>query len=155
VRSADTSRAVDRLLAGHAAIQVVAPGEFHLVEALRAASASDGPLLAGEGNGGVVVPEVGLARDGLAAGARILELLARSGRPLQYHLDRLPRLARRRSALRGASRQDAVTVERGGGLWGLVRPSATEPVVRITVEGPDPEEVDALHDELLAAVEAT
>jgi phosphomannomutase len=154
VRSTDTSRMVDLLLGGGAEVRAVSPGELHLVEALQAAGSSAGPLLAGEGNGGVVVPEVGLARDGLAAGARILELLARSGRPLRKHLDGLPRLVRRRSTvpIRSAT---PVTVEREGGLWGLVRPSATEPVVRITVEGPDAAQVDALHEELRAAVEAT
>jgi phosphomannomutase len=92
-----------------------------------------------------------LARDGLAAAARILELVATSGRPLGDHLGRLPRLARRRSTI-PAEASAPVVVERGGGLWGLVRASATEPVVRITVEGPDPAEVDALHDELLSSL---
>jgi phosphomannomutase len=149
VRSEDTSRMVDRLLAGHARVRAVPPGELYLVEAL--IQEGDGQALAGEGNGGVVIPEVGLARDGLATAARILELVAISGRPLGDHLARLPRLARRRSTVR-ADASEPVSVERGDGLWGLVRSSATEPVVRITVEGPDPAEVDALHDELLSSL---
>ena len=57
-------------------VRVVSPGELHLVEELTAR----GGDIAGEGNGGVVVPAVGLARDGLAAGAAIMALLARTGR---------------------------------------------------------------------------
>jgi len=41
-----------------------------------------------------------------------------------------------------------IEVDRPGGLWALVRRSATEPVVRVTVEGPDEDAVRALHEEL-------
>lgn len=161
VRGADTSRMVDRVAP---AVTTVPPGELHLVEALVA----DGrrPALAGEGNGGLVVPEIVLARDGLASAALLIELVAISGIALDEHVARLPGLARRRSELPlgsvaevsrlvGASGDEAVAgvaVERGGGLWGLVRQSATEPILRVTVEGPDEEAVETLHEELLAAL---
>jgi phosphomannomutase len=61
VRSTDTSRAVDAM----ARVHVVPPGELHLHEALVATGAD----LAGEGNGGVIVPAAGPGRDGLAAAA--------------------------------------------------------------------------------------
>jgi phosphomannomutase len=164
VRGADTSRMVDSLVP---AVTTVPPGELHLVEGLEA----DGtrPALAGEGNGGLVLPELLLARDGLATAALLIELTARTGQTIEEHAARLPALSRRRSelelgpepesALAAATRiPDAaagaagVEIERGDGLWGLVRRSATEPVLRVTVEGPEDAAVQALHAEVLEAL---
>jgi phosphomannomutase len=165
VKGADTSRLVDLVLApGGGRVIVVPTGELHLVEALVAYRAG----LAGEGNGGVVVPEVGIARDGLAAAAVVLELLARERRPLARIADGLPRLARIRSTLEWSDPDDALTalraagcrldaplvadprlgvrVERPDGAWGLLRLSGTEQVVRVTAEAASAEEAQELHD---------
>ena len=187
VKGADTSRMVDDLVAASGGIvHTVAPGELHLVEGL----ATHGGDLAGEGNGGVIVPEVGLARDGLAAAAAILELMARTGRPLSALAGELPRYERRRSTVACATDDDARAALRrvasGGGAsgevargvpvsraaaghpdprtgvrverddaWALVRQSATEPVLRITVEARDASTATRLHDELRQALGAT
>lgn len=142
--------------------------EIHLVEAL-----IDGGDLAGEGNGGVAVPAVGLARDGIATAAAVLELLARSRKPLSTLCAELPSYARRRSTLPCDDANGArvaletlaaqlgtepreptagVRVEVGRDTWGLVRLSATEPVLRITAEAPTQREADDLHAELSAAM---
>jgi len=169
VKGADTSRLVDLLLAPSGGRVIVVPtGELHLVEALVAYRAG----LAGEGNGGVVVPEVGLARDGLAAAALVLELVAHAGRPLARIVDDLPHLARVRSTLEWADADDAlatlraagsrlgaplvadarlgVRVERPDGAWGLVRLSGTEQVMRVTAEAATVEQAQELHDRLRA-----
>ena len=75
VAGADTSRALEAVVDGE--VHRVALGELHLLEGLEALRAG----LAGEGTGGVVVPEAAFARDGLAAAAVILESLAITGRP--------------------------------------------------------------------------
>ncbi len=171
VKGADTSRMIDALARERGGTVVtVPPGEIHLIRGVREAGAD----LAGEGNGGVVVPQVGLARDGLAAAASVLWLLARAGESPSSLAAELPRYARRRSttpcpdlsladgilaAL--ASRLDVeppqrdlgVRVERDG-AWGLVRLSATEPVLRITVEARQPDAADHLHAELQDALQA-
>ena len=177
VKGADTSRVIDDLIdARGGAVRVVTPGELHLVEEL----AAGGGDIAGEGNGGVVVPAVGLARDGLAAGAAIMELLARTGSSLTELVDSLPKYARRRSTVSCAGHQHACAAieavaarldERGDdirtggerdpeegllvardGAWGLVRQSATEPVLRVTVEARSPAAADDLHAELQSAL---
>lgn len=174
VRSSDTSRSIDLLLSGRARVEVVPPGELRLIDALLRQADGELPALAGEGNGGVVVPEVGLARDGLASAATVLELVARSGGTLAELAAELPSLVRRRSTVRlppGAAATaaleaaaslpgagpgpggDGVLVERGGGLWALARPSGTEPLLRITAEGPVDQAVGNLHAELRDAVE--
>jgi phosphomannomutase len=169
VKGADTSRMVDELVES---VHVVSPGELHLVEGL-AAHRGD---VAGEGNGGAIVPAVGLARDGLAAAAAVLGLIARTGRPLAALAADLPRYARARSDVPCASEDDAraalralaaalgvaepldpedgLRVDRTDGTWGLVRRSATEHVLRLTAEGPDAASAEALHGELLDAVGA-
>jgi phosphomannomutase len=166
VKGADTSRMVDDVTAGQGGhVHVVTPGELHLLEAV----SEQGAELAGEGNGGVVVPAVGMARDALAAAIAVLELCATSGQPLSRLAGQLPRYARRRStfpcdgqeagraldSLARAIDVDApddpevgVRIERGR-AWGLVRRSATEPVLRVTVEAPTAEAAERLHAELV------
>ena len=165
VKGADTSRMVDDLAAERGwSVHVSHPGELHLLTRLAEA---DGDL-AGEGNGGVVIPAVGLARDALACAASILDLMARTGMPLSRLAAGLPRFVRRRVNLPCAGEEPAfaalaaladrtgaelvrtyegVRLERGE-AWALVRQSATEPVLRITVEAPD----DALADDVFAEV---
>ena len=164
VKGADTSRAIEALAERTgAAVHVVAPGEVHLFDALRE---HDGDL-AGEGNGGVIVPAIGPGRDGLAAAAVILAHVARTGRPLSALVEDVPSLARRRSTVPVGDRDAALaTLERlglprddqwrgleatgDGGAWGLVRLSATEPLLRVTTEAPEQPAADALHATLLA-----
>jgi phosphomannomutase len=165
VRGTDTSSTVDRVVGGPA--HLVPPGELHLAQGLMRTGAD----LAGEGNGGVIVPAVGLARDGLAAAAAVLELVARTGRRLSALSRELPHRPVRRSTLaisphcgralaalaerEGVDYGDpyaGVGVRRPNGAWGLVRLSATEALVRITTEAPRAAQAAALHDELRAAV---
>jgi phosphomannomutase len=170
VKGSDTSRMVDTLAGARGAtVRTVPPGEIHLVGEL----AVSGGELAGEGNGGVVVPSVGLARDGLATAAAIIGLVARLRRPLSAVAAELPSYARRRSTVPcpdvpggrdcleaaaqrlGVEAGDprvGVQVESGNSAWGLVRLSATEPVLRVTAEAQTQAEADALHAELEAAL---
>jgi phosphomannomutase len=170
VKGADTSRMVDALAANRGGgVRVVPAGEIHLFEEL----SEHGGDLAGEGNGGIVVPEVGIARDALAAAAAILSLLARTDAPLSGLTSELPAYTRRRSTVPRGSITDGpaalealarrmgadftnpeigVCVESGDGSWGLVRMSATEPVIRITVEASTEAEAESLHGELRAAL---
>jgi phosphomannomutase len=171
VRSSDTSRMVDAIQASRGGrVTVVPPGELHLLRALPQGKTD---ALAGEGNGGVIVPAVGPGRDGLAVGAIVLELLARTEAPLSQLVAALPRLSRARSTLPCEDSASAATalgraaqvlgleapqdpevgliVERGDS-WGLVRRSATEPVLKLTTEAPKPRAASTLHEELLAAL---
>jgi phosphomannomutase len=167
VKGADTSRMVDDVLAARGgSVRVVTPGELHLLEGIAETNAD----LAGEGNGGVVVPSIGMARDALAAAVAVLELRAASGAPLSRLVSELPRSSRRRSTLPCGGEDAAnralealaarlglpaptdpemgIRVERDG-AWGLVRRSATEPVLRVTTEADAPEAAEALHAELV------
>lgn len=168
VKGADTSRMLDLVVAERGGrVHVTQPGELHLLEATEAVGAD----IAGEGNGGVVVPEVGLARDGLAAAVVIMGLMARTGAALSDLAADLPQLSRRRftvpcpDASRARSTLEAVATRTGQAFegarrgvrvqhtdssWTLVRQSATEPVLRVTVESPDAATADSLEADLRA-----
>jgi phosphomannomutase len=126
-------------------------GEAHVVAAMRATGAVAG----GEGNGGMILPAAHYGRDGLVAVALIAQALAAGGTTLRGLADALPKLfmvkrkfprsgggwagpdarLRRRFAGHALDERDGLRFERGE-EWVHVRPSGTEPVVRIIAEAP-------------------
>jgi phosphomannomutase len=137
-----------------AGVEVVrAPvGEVNVAVRMRELKAPIG----GEGNGGVILPEVHLGRDAPIGAALLLQLLVEEGRPLSQIVaglpryvivkDKLPRpnaaLDAVYSALRAAFPDAAADMQDGLRLawpdrWVHVRPSGTEPIVRVIAEAPD------------------
>jgi phosphomannomutase len=127
-------------------------GEVNVAVRMRELKAAIG----GEGNGGVILPEVHLGRDAPIGAALILQLLVEEGRALSAIVGSLPRylivkdkLPRPKAsldavyaALRSAFPDAAVDVQDGLRLawpdrWVHVRPSGTEPIVRVIAEAPD------------------
>lgn len=128
-------------------------GEIHVVERMRAEAA----VLGGEGNGGVIDPRVGFVRDSFVAMALVLDLLAQAGGPLSLLVDSLPRYAMVKEKYplgdgppvedlldRLAEAHRDARADRRDGLrldwpdcWVHVRPSNTEPIVRVIAEAED------------------
>ncbi len=122
-----------------------------------------GAVIGGEGNGGVIDPRVGYVRDPFIGMGLILNLMAETGKKLSelvaqlpvYHIvkdkytigrEGLPRLF---EAL--TLRWPQAKVNRLDGLrldwpdrWVHVRPSNTEPIVRVIAEAPRSEDATAL-----------
>jgi phosphomannomutase/phosphoglucomutase len=117
-------------------------------------------VFGGEENGGYYWPSHQIARDGPMSSAKMLEVLARLGRPLSELVAELPRytvLKTRLPLARGmrevvmahvrgvlaAEAERLVTIDGVKAFyhdgWLLVRPSGTEPLVRIFAESRDPE----------------
>ncbi len=114
-------------------------------------------ILGGEGNGGVIYPTVHPGRDAATGIALVLEGLARHGGPISKYNELAPgyemvktKFPATREAvaklndLVGAEFDDAVELLTEDGVkavyadkWVHVRPSGTEPVVRIFAEGRD------------------
>ncbi len=126
-------------------------GEAHVVAGMRKAGAAIG----GEGNGGVIDPQVHMGRDSGVAVALLLQLEATGG--LAAAVGEFPQRAmvKRKLALaredlpvffERLTRELGEPSDRIDGLrwawsadWIHVRPSGTEPVVRLIAEGPDEE----------------
>jgi phosphoglucosamine mutase len=122
--------------------------------------------LGGEQSGHFIFGDLARTGDGLLSGLVLLDVLARSGRPLSELasvVQKLPQVLRNvRVADRGALADAAafwaevgtVEGELGDGGRVLVRPSGTEPVVRIMVEAPTEEAATAYTDRLEGALTA-
>ncbi len=128
-----------------------AVGEANVVEKMREV----GAVIGGEGNGGVIDPRVGWVRDPFIGMGLILNLLAEEGKPLSAVVAELPRyeivkdkgtVQRERLPQAFAQLQQRwpdVKSNTVDGLrldwadrWVHVRPSNTEPIVRIIAEAP-------------------
>jgi phosphomannomutase len=146
-----------------------AVGEANVVEKMRATKA----VIGGEGNGGVIDPRVGWVRDPFIGMALILALLADEGQPLSKLVADLPqytmlktKFAVPRDRLAGVlaaleAKWPGAAVNRLDGLrldgpdwWLHVRPSNTEPVVRVIAEATTAERAEQLCHEAGALVTA-
>jgi phosphomannomutase len=157
-----TSRMSDDLAARHGVESARAKvGEVNVsMEMIR-----NGSVIGGEGNGGVILPDLHYGRDGVLAAAMILQLLAERGKPVSALAKEIPayRIDKRKFDLEGKSLDEVYArlekafagakVDRRDGLWFgwekswvHVRPSNTEPVVRAIAEAPTAEEAARLCD---------
>jgi phosphomannomutase len=136
-----------------------AVGEANVTKKMRATNA----LIGGEGNGGVIDPRVGFVRDPFIGMGLILNLMAETGKKLSelvaelpvYSIikdkyvvgkDRLPELFRKLRARwpeAAANDIDGLRLD-WKDRWVHIRPSNTEPIVRVIAEAPEETEAHAL-----------
>lgn len=156
-----TSMMTDDVAAKFGAEVIRVPvGESHVVSAMKRFGASFG----GEGGGGVIDPEVHLGRDSLVGIVRIVGAMRRrnmklselAGASKRYEMSKLKIEVARMEDLQKAYRfvanrfPKAEKDERDGlrlvwdGKWLGIRPSNTEPIVRITAESESAEEAEEL-----------
>jgi len=157
-----TSRVIqDLAIAAGCSFSRSAVGEANVVQQMRNVSA----VIGGEGNGGVIDPRIGWVRDPYIGMALILSALADEGKLLSELLATLPKYAmlktkfavnpeRLKSVLSDlpgrfpnatANTLDGVRLD-GPDWWLHVRPSNTEPVVRVIAEAPTMEQAQDLCD---------
>jgi phosphoglucosamine mutase len=139
-----------------------AVGDRYVLEAMRAG----GYALGGEQSGHVVLAEHSTTGDGLLSAVHLLGEVARTGRPLAELASVVHRLPQVLVNVRGVDRRRVdrdptlaaavVAVERELGETGrvLLRPSGTEPVVRVMVEAATEDTARAMADRLAAVVTA-
>ena len=141
-------------------IEVVetAVGDRYVLEAMR----ERGIALGGEQSGHVILADHSTTGDGVLTALQVLSVMARTGRSLAdlaAVMERLPqvlvnvRVADKDTAL--ASARDAVALaeeELGDEGRVLVRPSGTEPLVRVMVEATSEETARAVAERVAAAV---
>ena len=169
VSNLSSSRALSELCQKHGVDYFAsAVGEVHVVEKMKEV----GAVIGGEGNGGVILPELHYGRDALVGIALFLSHLAKSGQSCSELRSRYPDYAMskqkielgpgadaaeflRKAAARFSEERistiDGVKVdfERG---WVHLRASNTEPIVRIYSEAESPELAEQLVERVRSAI---
>ena len=140
-------------------------GEVHVARKIIELKA----VIGGEGNGGVMYPALHVGRDAPVAGALVLSLLAREHVTVSELVARAPRYtilkAKVERGRRNAERMDGVyaalrarfpeaSADTQDGLrlawadrWLHVRPSGTEPIIRLIAEAPSSADAEQLIEE--------
>lgn len=137
-------------------------GEGYVVDAILKHKA----VIGGEGNGGVIYPRVNTVRDGFTTLALVLELLAERGQTVSEAVAALPKYfmkkdkwpasgdpaalyARliRRFPDAAENREDGLRLDFPDRSWLHLRPSNTEPIIRLFGEARTPEAIARLFEE--------
>ncbi|UCF36826.1 MAG: phosphoglucosamine mutase [Acidobacteriota bacterium] len=148
-----TSRMIDDI-AGRFGCPVLRTkiGEVNVTEKMLEADA----LIGGEGNGGVIFPRVNMARDSFVAMTLILELMRERGQTVSQLTRLFPAYRMDKAALgihphrisnliddlaviysnEETNNLDGLKIERPDG-WIHLRPSNTEPIMRVVIEAKD------------------
>jgi phosphomannomutase len=164
-----TTKAVDDIARKHGApVARTRVGEINVVEEMM----RHGARIGGEGNGGVISPDIHLGRDSLAGIAYVLEMMAARGKKVSELVADLPRYVMIKGSVslagKGVDRDllpriqkefagqkistiDGLRIEfidhpEFNGGWVHLRPSNTEPIFRIITEGKDDAQAKALFE---------
>ncbi len=134
-------------------------GDRYVLEALR----ERGWRLGGEQSGHIIDMGFVASGDGIAAALLAMEALEDGDLNERHGMEKLPQTlvnvrVRDRGALDGATEVHAAVEREAAGLEGrgrvLLRPSGTEPLVRVMVEAPTIEEAEGVCGRLVELVEA-
>lgn len=157
---------VERYLAQHGVnLHRVKVGDRYVFEELRRLGAT----LGGEQSGHVLFLDKAPAGDGILTALQVLSAVRQSGKSLEQWLDEIPSYPqvllnvavpsglRDRVARAPAVLESVAAAEREMGEAGrvLLRPSGTEPLVRVMVEGPDQDAVNRLASSVAEAVRSS
>lgn len=132
-------------------VEVTAVGDRHVMEAMR----KGGYNLGGEQSGHIILLDYATTGDGLLTALQLTSVVAASGKPLSKLaslMRKYPQVLRNvrvankhawadNAAVQAAIREAEAALGSSGRV--LVRPSGTEPLVRVMVEGPDEETIQA------------
>jgi phosphomannomutase len=137
-----------------------------------------GAVIGGEGNGGVIIPDIQYGRDGMATLAYLLEFIAESGTSASELSATIPRFANIKSTIDfprekttelltwlKVKEKNARVDERDGvkfewpktgetQSWVHIRPSGTEPFVRVICEAQTQAEAERIQNSMRKEMEA-
>ena len=134
-------------------------GDRYVVEHMRA----NGYNVGGEQSGHVVLSDFSTTGDGLIAALQVLAVVRQSGKPASevcHRFDPVPQVLRNILYAKGAPLENAhvkQAITDGEGRLGnggrlVIRPSGTEPLIRIMAEGDDQALIEQIADEIADAV---
>jgi phosphoglucosamine mutase len=148
------------MAAAGVAVHTTPVGDRHVLEALR----DRGWRLGGEQSGHIIDMDFVPSGDGIASALLVMEALGDGDLRERHAMEKLPqilvnvRVADRAELHDAAARLEEHVAREQAALEGrgrvLVRPSGTEPLVRVMVEAPTPEEAEAACGRLVGALEA-
>ncbi|WP_448658610.1 phosphoglucosamine mutase [Sphingomonas sp. CJ99] len=136
-------------------------GDRYVLEAMRA----QGYNVGGEQSGHIILSDYATTGDGLVAALQVLAEVKRAGAPASevlHRFDPVPQLLKNvrfagGKPLEATSVQDVIAAaeaELNGTGRLVIRPSGTEPVIRVMAEGDDAAQVEAVVDRICDAVRA-
>lgn len=159
IKNSSTSHIIDNIVNFYNAKLIqVRVGEINLSSAMLKLTSEKKTTFGGEGAGGVICPAVCYGRDSLIGMALMLEYMAEKNKSIGQLADVLPKYSMFKGKINyrhpdmpaeyikklkmkftreKISEFDGLKVEFADGTWFQVRPSNTEPVIRLVVESPD------------------
>jgi phosphomannomutase len=165
-----TSRMVEDIAARHKVpVLRTKVGEINVTVGMR----QNGSVIGGEGNGGVISPDLHYGRDGILAVAMTLQLMAEKGKSVSALAASIPayHIEKQKYSVAGKDLQGIIAklsarfpdakIDRQDGIrfeweksWVHLRASNTEPVVRVIAEAPDREQAMRLCEGIEAELES-
>lgn len=153
---------LERFLQGQGlTLERTAVGDRYVLERMR----SGGFNVGGEQSGHMILSDYGTTGDGLVAALQVLAELVRTGKPASdvlHQFEPVPQLLKN-VRFSGGKPLEAESVKRiiadaeaelsGSGRL-VIRPSGTEPVIRVMAEGDDATQVESVVDRICDAVKA-
>ncbi len=134
-------------------------GDRYVVEQMR----QDGLNVGGEQSGHIVLSDFGTTGDGLVAALQILAVIKRQGKTVSevcHRFEPVPQVLKNVRVSAGKPLEDATVrqaiadaeaeLAKSGRL--LIRPSGTEPLIRVMAEGDDRGQVERIVDELINVI---
>lgn len=169
VTNVSTTLALDDLAQKYGCrIERTKVGEINVAKRMRDIDA----VIGGEGNGGVILPDVHLGRDAFVGMTLVLQTMAETGKSLseiraelpQYQIvkekielekgmdsNKIIKKLEKKYSNENLDLTDGLKILRKNS-WVQVRPSNTEPIIRVMSEAPTEEEAKALAKELTKAM---
>ncbi len=153
---------LERFLEGHGlSLERTQVGDRYVLERMR----QGGFNVGGEQSGHMILLDHGTTGDGTVAALRVLASLVRSGKPaseLLHQFETVPQLLKNVRYAGGAPLENAAVktaiVDAEAELSGrgrlVIRPSGTEPLIRVMAEGDDAAQVERVVDAICDAVRA-
>jgi len=171
VTNLSTSRLIEDIAEKYNSRVIRTPvGEVNVADRMK----SERAVIGGEGNGGIINPEVHYVRDSLSGIAMILQYLAETGKKVSELVDELPKYHIRKEKieckpeagrdiikeLTTRYRREKIDLQDGlrvdwHDAWFSLRISNTEPVIRIIAEGRTRQKVDSLIESLVKEIKRT
>lgn len=164
-----TTKAIEEIAARYGqTVKRTKVGEINVADEMK----RKGARIGGEGNGGVISPEIHLGRDSLAGIAYVLEMMAERKKSLSELVSSLPQYVMKKGKIDLSGKKDnqklideiaqkyskeKISLEDGlridfrtssdfKGGWVHLRPSNTEPIFRIISEGTSREHSDLIYN---------